>query len=917
MMTTIPVPIRRLSIVYGITFLLALTSGDSSSIDPLNFLEETDCSYVEPLQEEDAQNPSCSKYRISTLNSNPRRCMHIVSNPVVNVNSLEFCNDFVRWTDGSNGCLSYSQGGNEDWCEKYGDIVGSASSSAKKACCVCGGGKNRHNARYQVGDLVKVPEFSQDCVLKVTGVVTSASTYTFEIVNECYNYDKYQGRRIFKSKKKLKLHVNEKDPTAIYRNIELRKCRPGLKEQEFWVIPQKKDDETSKTQFIIQHVTTGATLTSESSLIDLERVYKNSNEDGELGSENDGEVASDKNGDTTFHESEQFVYIRNGLKDITYLTSGKFGESDFSEVKWSLDGTPTTYGQLIYNYEQPFHMWSFTRVEKSDDDHVDQHSKWLEKKIDNGHLSHLKQLAPWHLLDIERDATKNEVKSRFRMLSRDFHPDKRGGALFNEVFMLLQEAYDGLKKADEREKEDFRTSAEVESQLFPHSEYVVELLPSDFKQVGNGTRARYVISTNSSDMDIMTGDTSNNETDENEQTDVDSAQVWLLFLYSPRCSMSRIIVSFLELAAKHLHGENIRVGAYGCGIYGQSLDESKKKGFVGWMVDPICKQYQRRETPNSHVIVEALSGSQEFKARAAKFASFYGTAAKGSTKHMWPRRFIDFAMNGKRGWDDSSLVEYLTRDDFESPSFHNETRLIFFANDIEGDGEAYEVQDAILAAVPHIAHRLQNASIRVSIASCATESEDDPSLIDCSTKSVSWLPDIKVYGVNETRGHSLISEDFVETRDAQIALEAMTNTLAAQFRLDDEDDSLLDEEVEEQEDGGEESQCEAPPPMNEDDEDVLELDEETPLQLEDTPEDPKIDNEPEDPKIDGEPEQPKIEAEPEKPMLADGPAKPKLAQRQRAQGLPNREKRRPDRISGGGKVLGGSGSQGGGGAIAG
>ncbi len=115
------------------------------------------------------------------------------------------------------------------------------------------------------------------------------------------------------------------------------------------------------------------------------------------------------------------------------------------------------------------------------------------------------------------------------------------------------------------------------------------------------------------------------------------AQVWLLFLYSPRCSMSRAVVSFLELAAEHLQGENIRTGAYGCGIYGHSLQESKQKGFEGWLSDPICKQFGRRETPNTHVVVESVNGYVDgdgnitsFGRRALKFRTFLAAAARGT-----------------------------------------------------------------------------------------------------------------------------------------------------------------------------------------------------------------------------------------------------------------------------------------------
>ncbi len=192
-----------------------------------------------------------------------------------------------------------------------------------------------------------------------------------------------------------------------------------------------------------------------------------------------------------------------------------------------------------------------------------------------------------------------------------------------------------LKNSDNSEKETFKANAEVEAQLFPHSQFVVELLPSHWTLIGNGTRnERYVISMpkaqspldGSSDNEMLSA---YNETEE--------AQVWLLFLYSPRCGMSRAVVSFLELAAEHLEGENIRTGAYGCGIYGESLQESKEKGFEGWLSDPICKQFGRRETPNTHVVVESVNGYVDedgnitsFGGRALKFRTFLAAAATGT-----------------------------------------------------------------------------------------------------------------------------------------------------------------------------------------------------------------------------------------------------------------------------------------------
>jgi len=894
-----------LGILCGVFILLVLTTSEITTItiDPLSFLGEADCSYAggDTSHEQDDELPSCPKYKISTLTSNPLRCMHVVSNPAPDDGGVELCDDFKMWSDGTNGCYAYNK--EIDFCDKYGHFPNAQEQSANDACCKCGGGLNRRKARYQLGDLVKVPKFGADCLLKVVGIKeTVDSTYTLENLEYCIIKNQRGMRaRSFQANMRFYVELDDQDEKNIYRSVELRKCRPGTKEQEFWVIPHNNVSMPSERRFIIKHVTTGTTLnTTNSNLLTFRHVFVNSDVDEEK-SAKEKNIGHKDLGDTTFYESQQFVYIKDS-EEKEVLMSGDFTHNDFPRAKWEMGHHN--------NFEQPYTMWSFNQVEESDYDHVDQHSKWLEKKIANGDLSYLKQLAPWHLLDVERDAAKNEVKSRFRALSRNFHPDKRDGAVFEQIFMLLQEAYDGLKNANEREKEQFRFNAELESQLFPHSQYVVELLPSDWTQIGNDTRAKYVISTNSSNINDGTKEASCNVTDEEEDNDVDSAQVWLLFLYSPRCGMSRQVVSLVELAAKHLNEENIRVGAYGCGLYGQSLEESKKKGFVAWMVDPICKQFQRQETPNTHVVVEVLSGSQNFRERSAMFANFYSAAARGTTMHMWPRRLIDFAMKGKQGWDDRSLVEYLTRDDFDRPSFQNQTRIIVYVNDLEDDAIAHEVQDAVLSAVPHVARRLQNTTIHVSIASCATEIEDDPSLIDCSTKSVSWLPDVKIYGVNQTEGRSLITEEFIEARDAQIALEAMTNTLAALFELANNDDSLLDEEEEEEQPQDQPQECgmkgeSFPEPM---DKDFMKLDSEKPLELED---------EPEMPKLEAEPEKPKLETEPEKPKLADGPAKPKLAQRQKTSGLSDRANRRSAGSRGGGRVIGGSSSGGSGGAISG
>ena len=69
--------------------------------------------------------------------------------------------------------------------------------------------------------------------------------------------------------------------------VELKKCRSGLEEQEFWVIPAAKSDHDSSSsvsdgnEFILKHVLTNVTITDSEGLstsnndgrIELRRVF--------------------------------------------------------------------------------------------------------------------------------------------------------------------------------------------------------------------------------------------------------------------------------------------------------------------------------------------------------------------------------------------------------------------------------------------------------------------------------------------------------------------------------------------------------------------------------------------------------------------------------------------------------------------
>lgn len=295
--------------------------------------------------------------------------------------------------------------------------------------------------------------------------------------------------------------------------------------------------------------------------------------------------------------------------------SGYFGQEEYSEV------TPRSTATTGDPSEQEHSMWTFREIindESNETSNVlDEHVKWLEKKTEMIGIDYLEEINPWDLLDVDRSVDKKEVKSRFRELSRSFHPDKmihhpEKKELFEKIFVLLQNAYQGLKSGSNSDKEKFKKESDTGSQLFAHSQNIVELLPIYWTKIEQdeteGTTqaegvSRYILNVashlNSSLVDSTVA----------EQESEVTTQLWVVFMYSPKCGMSRTVRGMVDLAAAHLkRNHNIKVGAYACGLY--KGFEASKKDPIGVASDPICAQFQRRETPNVHVIVETLSGKK-------------------------------------------------------------------------------------------------------------------------------------------------------------------------------------------------------------------------------------------------------------------------------------------------------------------
>jgi len=539
----------------------------------------------------------------------------------------------------------------------------------------------------------------------------------------------YENKHQFEAGLKIEIPDDTAKHIVDAARVELRKCRSGLKEQEF-----SFHASSTTGDIIMKHILTDVAVGSDSSTsVELDPVFE----------------------DEEFEGSKDYFRIRSSDRQ-TILVSGKFGEIEYADAAWHQVRVER------FVHELPFSMWTFQKIDPLNETLEDEHVAWLERTSESNGIDFLEQLAPWHLLDVEREALKSHVKSRFRDLSRSFHPDKVLASKKKErsekIFVLLQNAYEGLKNSDEKQKEQFRSSADTESQLFSHSRHVVELLPFHWTRVGNGSDARFAIN--------ATTTTHLNSTDAGTTSlEGGSAQVWLLFLYSARCSMSRAVEGFLDAAAGHLEKhENIKVGAYGCGLYGDILPT--KTDLLGLRTDPICKQFQRLETPNIHVVVETLSGDDSFAVSNAKFKHFYAAVPTGNSTELYPQNLINFALTGRKIWNDSHLVRRMKKEDFYDPAFMTNVSVVAFTDST--DATLGEVQDAIAATLPALARRFLDKHLYVGIVSCGSGDDEDGYLVDCSEFGVGWLPDMKLFGANRTEGVSLIRGHFGDRRDVQI-----------------------------------------------------------------------------------------------------------------------------------------------------
>ena len=273
---------------------------------------------------------SCATYQIATLNASPRRCIHVEPLPPSSEEDVpDICTDYPNWHDGTNGCQSYAQ--HKHFCKEYGSLKYTATPyKAVEACCACGGGNNGGKPRLRIGDSVVVklnPSMNGCKDLTIVAIETTPIfQYVVKVNKGCGMARRYfSGETLvekFQYPEGTNIFVPTDDPSMIqkYQKIELRKCRQGVKAQEF--VFQQGDK--NATKIIIVHKETKSPLTTilggATPFVNITQVW------------NDG--LFDGSGDY-FVSSLFFMMLlcHNKASEITHIPSLQCS-LDFSTCKW-------------------------------------------------------------------------------------------------------------------------------------------------------------------------------------------------------------------------------------------------------------------------------------------------------------------------------------------------------------------------------------------------------------------------------------------------------------------------------------------------------------------------------------------------------------------------------------------------------
>ena len=156
------------------------------------------------------------------------------------------------------------------------------------------------------------------------------------------------------------------------------------------------------------------------------------------------------------------------------------------------------------------------------------------------------------------------------------------------------------------------------------------------------------------------------------------------------------MVGFIDLTAGHLKKSNTKVGAYGCGLYDGF--KPNDKDIMGVITDPICKQYQRKEAPNIHILVETLTEDNDnnndddndntitTNSVAHQFTYVYTGIPNRNTSAIYPYKLIHFALTVRRTWSNLHLVNCMIKpEDFTSSDFIGNVSVVVFIDGVSND----------------------------------------------------------------------------------------------------------------------------------------------------------------------------------------------------------------------------------------
>jgi len=695
---------------------------------------------------------------------------------VVAQHKLPVCYDTPKWFDGTNGCQVFGQPSNKDWCSKYGHAAGRGAEAAGRAqdhCCVCGGGRF---LSYEVGESVQVQDphgsWHEAIIRQVRPI--DGQLYFVELIKE----------NLVGPPPTIGIgnELSMRRPT-LYAKMEMKRCGSDIVGQAWTMeLHENKTDDLGNHLVYLQHAPTGSYLGAR--VPDDHRLNAAIDDFPMLLNVTPG--------------SSMFPNLWLILDNRSFtLVGGQYAQPPFKHPQWRHQNDGLAQ-------HTPYQRWSLrcadANVTEEDSGAVTQeHIKWLRRQVAvEGGLEALDRLSPWILLGVERDAKPDEVKAQFRALSRRLHPDKQRGKQEREesekLFPLLQHAYGGLK--DGANAERFKKDAETEEFLFARSRHVVELTPDTLR--ANVTH----------------------------QTAGEDAKLWIIILYSPRCSMSRTIVPYLEIAAEALQMTEVRVGAYGCSMHGDGLDKAKKTGHMAVFSDPSCKYFGMSETPEIYGVGVGV---------IMHFGSVF--------MERLPERLVEFGKKMQKTAVSAHLVRTVKPETFQSEEFTEERWLIAFVAPMAGiedddanqginqkaakittTGAEKKLMTAMRAHAPEVVRRLSAAGVKLGIAECAEpddSSQINSNLIDCDAEGLDHMPDIRIYGRGRGSGHglSLLGERFSEPKDVEVAYEVATHVLLAESNITKVDlDELMELEPKEKEkepeqpEGGGGGSCGAPPP---------------------------------------------------------------------------------------------------------